>query len=55
MASNEAYLEALRTERAGYERMGRADRLADVDAEIDRVSALLSPPEGEAAAPPVQA
>lgn len=32
------YLAALKVERLGYERRGRADRVALVDAEIDRIT-----------------
>jgi hypothetical protein len=35
----QTYLEALRSERRGYEAAGRLDRVAGVDAEIKRVKA----------------
>ena len=37
------YVEALKAERVGYERTGRKDRLAAVDAEIARVSGAKAP------------
>lgn len=36
----EVYLEALRYERDGYARMGQSARVAEVDAEIRRVSGV---------------
>lgn len=36
MANDDTYLEALKREREGYERYGRDDRAAQVDAEIKR-------------------
>lgn len=48
MADDAVYLAALEYERAGYARYNRADRVADVDAEIARVKRAM---EGAAAEP----
>ena len=38
------YIAALLRERAGYEQYGHADRVADVDAELERVGHKARPP-----------
>lgn len=47
--ADQAYIDALATEREGYARYGRDDRVAEVDAELKRARAAMraTAPAGE--------